>query len=137
MTHFRYKQSTGELFFVFSGDQVVGGLGRVEEVLKLGTGYSGKGVGKNSVAFQEVKEVGPIPQGLYGIGLPHDTKDHGPYVMNLTPHSDNKMFGRDNFLLHGDRIGAPGMASLGCPVLNPELRKIIGESSYKLLEVVA
>jgi hypothetical protein len=137
MAYFRFKQSTGELFFIANESQVEGGLGRVEIQLRLGSGYAGKGVAKNNPAFQQIKETGPLPQGTYEIGVPHNTDTHGPYVMNLTPKPENNMFGREAFLLHGDSIKKPGEASLGCPVLGPELRKIIGGSGYKILEVVA
>lgn len=131
MTTFTYKQSTGELFYS------PGGLSSVDPALRLGIGYAGNGLGKNNVQFQNVHNVGPIPQGTYTIGAftKHPTK--GPNVCKLYPWKKNEMFGRSAFLIHGDSITHPGMASEGCPTLGPSIREIIKDSSVKVLEVVA
>ncbi|HLW75686.1 MAG TPA: tlde1 domain-containing protein, partial [Bryobacteraceae bacterium] len=96
-----YRQSTGEM----SRDGIAAGIG-----------YSGFEAGKNNPAMQEVEETGPIPQGRYTIGEPEDLEGgpHGPFILRLTPDSGNQMFGRSGFLIHGDSIAQPGMASRGC-----------------------
>jgi hypothetical protein len=100
-----------------------------------GFGYSGSGHGKNNSEFQHVHNVGPIPRGFYEIGEPFDSDTHGPFCLRLTPFPENEMFGRDGFLIHGDSIKAPGMASQGCIILQPGVRHHIAESDDKILEV--
>lgn len=98
-------------------------------------GYSGKGEGKNNPAAQFKHNFGPIPRGEYQIGSPHDTMEHGPCVLQLLPSMDNKMFGRSGFLIHGDSLSAPGMASEGCVILNKATREAIVNSGDNVLEV--
>jgi hypothetical protein len=101
-----------------------------------GEGYSGFGEGKNNPALQTVHDVGPIPQGLYSIGPPHDTPTHGPHVMALTPAAGTNTFGRDGFLIHGDSIANPGTASHGCIILPRAIRDEIASSGDHQLQVV-
>ena len=66
--------------------------------------YSGSldGDGYNNAALSHVKNVGPLPEGMYTIeGPPYDHKEKGPYVLRLQPYSSNEMFNRDGFLIHG------------------------------------
>jgi hypothetical protein len=103
----------------------------------VGIGYSGAGPGRNNLSMQTVHKIGPIPIGSYTIGEPVDTNDHGPYVLQLQPDTDNEMFGRAGFLIHGDRKGQPpGNASQGCIILPRAIREQIGESGDNRLEVV-
>jgi hypothetical protein len=115
-----YRQSTGEWI---GGDF-------------SGTGYSGAPAGKNDPELQNVKDVGPIPQGRYTIGPAFDADPQGPVTMRLTPDPENEMFGRDGFLIHGDTDPA-GFASTGCIVLPLQVREQIASSDDKRLEVVA
>lgn len=103
----------------------------------VGFGYAGKGTGKNNPAMQSVHNVGPLPCGLYAIGDPVDTVTHGPFVLLLTPHEDNQMFGRSAFLIHGDSMVSLGNASEGCIIQNRLTRVHIAESGDKLLRVVS
>lgn len=100
------------------------------------SGYSGAGEGKNNPAMQDVCNVGPIPQGLYYIGPPRDTEEHGPYVLPLIPFPENDMRGRGGFLIHGDSIKSPGTASEGCIVLGRLYREAIYKSNDRVLKVV-
>lgn len=127
-----YKQSTGELF---SDDNSL-----------VGVGYSGGGtspenhlatVHKNDPSAQNIVDTGPLPQGYYTIGSPVNTVTHGPYVMALDPDTDNQMFGRDAFLIHGDSIPNPGYASDGCIILSRDIRVKIWESGDHRLQVVS
>jgi Protein of unknown function (DUF2778) len=114
-----YEQSTGDML------DPNGNL--------LAVGYSGAGAAKNNPAYQNVVDAGPIPQGEYMIGLPIDSPTHGPHAMPLTPSADNQMFGRDEFLIHGDSITNPGNASEGCIILPLFARERISESGdYEL-----
>src|SRR5436305_15310341 len=101
-----------------------------------GEGYSGFEEGKSNSAMQSVHDVGPIPQGLYQIGPPHDTPTHGPHVMALTPAAGTNTFGRDGFLIHGDSIANPGAASHGCIILPRTIRDEIAASGDHQLQVV-
>jgi Protein of unknown function (DUF2778) len=103
----------------------------------LGVGYSGKDWGKNQPATQSVQFVGPIPEGLYLIGLPRDTVTHGDFVLPLTPDPANRMFGRSKFLVHGDSIPNPGTASEGCIILPIIARRQIANSDDNLLQVIS
>jgi hypothetical protein len=78
--------------------------------------YAGNGAGKNNVAFAHVRNVGPIPPGVYAIGTAFFHPHAGPVTMRLTPQAGTNTFGRSGFLIHGDSIAKPGTASNGCPV---------------------
>ena len=90
------------------------------------TGYSGNGDGLNNAEMQDVKGVGPIPQGRYTIGAPHADAAVGPVAMRLTPAAGNEMFGRSDFLIHGDNYKMDHSASDGCIVLPHGARVEIG-----------
>ena len=118
-----FKQSTGELI---NADGV-----------SLAQGYSGKDVGKNNPYMQNIKETGPIPQGMYIIDAPEDSPKHGPFALPLTPYPTNEMFGRSEFLIHGDSIQHPGGASEGCVIMPRFVRDRIWESGDHDLQVIA
>lgn len=117
-----YKQTTGQLW---------------RNAVLIGLGYSGYPPGKNRPEFQQVHDVGPIPQGEWDIGPPHDTQTHGPHVMSLTPSQETETWGRSNFLIHGDSILSPGLASRGCVILARHIRDEISESGDHELQVIA
>jgi type VI secretion system (T6SS) effector TldE1-like protein len=99
-------------------------------------GYSGIGEGKNNPAMQNVKNVGPLPCGFYTIEPPVDSPEHGPYALPLVPDPNNTMFGRDDFMIHGDSIEHPGSASEGCIILERYARQVIWTSNDKILQVI-
>ncbi|MGE4482112.1 tlde1 domain-containing protein [Acidocella sp.] len=113
-----YSQSTGELS---------------ENGRLVGKGYSGTQGGRNNPAMQSVPNIGPIPQGSYTIGAPHDTTTHGPYVMRLTPVPGSVTFGRNGFLIHGDNRRHD--ASQGCIIMGPQIRHKIWASGDHRLQV--
>lgn len=117
----RYEQETGQLS---------------QNGVDVAIGYSGAGNGKNNPSMQDVKKIGPIPCGGYTIGEPHNTPTHGPYVLRLTPDTNNEMFGRDGFLIHGDSKEHPGQASEGCIIVPRAIREQIWDSGDTRLEVV-
>lgn len=116
-----FIQTTGEL---------------LKDGILIGVGYSGKGAAKNNPLMQDVHNVGPIPAGDYSIGQPYDTETHGPFVLPLTPDSKNKMFGRSQFLIHGDSILHPGEASEGCIIYGRIVRERINKSLDRRLSVL-
>jgi len=114
---------------------------RTGELQQNGTsidhGYSGAPDDKNNPADVSVKDHGPIPSGKYTICAPRDTTTHGPYVLPLQPDPSNEMYGRGSFLIHGDKIGAPGTASEGCIILSRPTREKIWQSNDPELTVTA
>jgi lipoprotein-anchoring transpeptidase ErfK/SrfK len=119
----QYEQSTGNL----SQD---GNL--------IATGYSGHGVGLNNADDEFLKNIGPIPQGVYTIGSPKEPIDIlGPIAMPLEPDPNNNMEGRDAFYIHGDNSEGNQSASNGCIILSHDIRTMINESDDKTLIVVA
>jgi len=117
-----YSQSTGDRSL--DGDWV-------------GTGYSGIGPGLNDPDQQDVPDVGPIPQGTYSIEAARDDETIGPISMPLTPYPANEMFGRDDFLIHGDTASMNHTASHGCIIMGPAIRGQIGASEDRTLIVTA
>jgi hypothetical protein len=116
---FIYHQATGKLTL---------------EGKDLGTGYAGRGEGKNNPDKEAVRNVGPIPRGLYTIGKARVFKKMTS-CFDLTPLG-HKALGRSGFLIHGDSRAAPGTASKGCIVLPLEVRKKIAASGVVKLRVV-
>lgn len=103
----------------------------------LAIGYSGSPAGINNPAMQEIRDVGPIPCGLWTVGAPYEDPKKGPFTMALTPSSDTNTFGRDEFRIHGDRKTGPlFQASEGCIILPLFARQRIWESDDHQLEVV-
>jgi len=101
----------------------------------VGSGYSGAPAGRNNPQMQQIRNIGPIPQGRYRIGTARNTDEHGPHVMDLTPIGHNA-FGRTEFLIHGERRnGPPGSASQGCIILGPVIRQQISASGDRELVV--
>ena len=89
-------------------------------------GYSGHGDGLNNPSMQNVKGIGPIPQGRYTIAPPHVDSTVGPVAMRLKPAAENEMFGRGDFLIHGYTSAMDHMASEGCIILSHSARVRIG-----------
>lgn len=97
--------------------------------------YSGGGDGQNNPALQHVHGVGPIPQGLYDIGKPEESRVTGHYIMRLTPRPGTNTYGRGDFEWHGDNTSHT--ASHGCIISPHDKREQIHESGDTLLEVVS
>ncbi len=119
----QYQQTTGQM--------------RDADGNLLATGYSGAGDDKNNPSAENISGKGPIPTGFYEIEKPafHDS-EKGPLVMRLIPDSDNEMYGRSGFMIHGDSIAAPGTASEGCIIMSHEARQTIADSEDCDLEIV-
>jgi hypothetical protein len=97
-----YSQSTGRL---------------TRNNIVAGTGYSGRGAGRNNGDMQRSRGTGPIPQGSYTIGAPFSHSHAGHYTMRLTPQHGTNTFGRNGLMIHGDSVRHPGQASEGCVIL--------------------
>ena len=117
-----YVQSTGELL---SADGALWGVG-----------YSGRAEGKNNPAAQHMRNVGPLPTGLYVMGAYYDDPGgKGPCVIPLTPAPSNNMLGRSGFLIHGDNKDHD--ASHGCIIMGPVVRRRISKLEDRELRVIA
>jgi hypothetical protein len=106
---FTYRQTTGQMVGVEFSAQ----------------GYSGRGPGLNNPAMQNVRNVGPLPQATYTIGLPHTHPKLGKVVMELIPDDDSQMFDRSGFFIHGDNAACNHTASDGCIELGHDPRVAI------------
>jgi hypothetical protein len=100
---FTYSQSTGLM---------------AHNGLVISRGYSGNGGGLNNPAFENVPRVGPCPQGRYTIGHAQTEPKLGPVAMVLTPDPVNAMYGRSDFLIHGDNAALDHTASEGCLIFD-------------------
>lgn len=118
----QYIQETGEL---------------LHDWIREGIGYSGFEEGKNNPEMQQIHDVGPIPCGVYRIGMPFDSETHGPFAMRLIQQSSTETFGRDRFLMHGDSKEHPGLASHGCIIMARGIREAVAGSGDDLLKVIA
>lgn len=114
----KYEQSTGNLYHN-------GAL--------IDQGYSGVLTNKNNPDRQQVRGMGPLPQGTYRIGA--TTSSKGPMTIELHQIS-GESFGRSLFRVHGERRHGPsGFASEGCIIMGPATRRLMRGSSEQL-EVV-
>lgn len=104
---------------------------------RVAKGYSGYEFGKNNPAMQDRVAVGPIPAGKWRIGSPRNSRNVGPYAMDLSPVAGTQTFGRSAFMIHGDSAKQPGKASRGCIILPRPIREMIWLSGDRDLTVVA
>ncbi|CAB4132809.1 Protein of unknown function DUF2778 [uncultured Caudovirales phage] len=107
----------------------------------VATGYAGGNCGKNpegvnNPAMQNISCVGPLPQGTYTLGVPKVSSKLGPFAIPLIPATQNKMFGRSAFFIHGDKASPPKSASEGCIILPRPIREQIYNSKDLTLVVV-
>jgi hypothetical protein len=100
----------------------------------LGKGYSGHGQGLNNPKLEMVHNLGPIPAGIWEIGLFFDDKHLGPCVAALRPTSQD-VFGRGGFFIHGDNKSMNHTASDGCIILSKTLREAIRDSGDNLIAI--
>ena len=121
-----YTQSTGNLTcHDTQGNEIVNH-----------NGYSGRNVsggvqGRNNPDAQNVRNIGPIPQGSYTLEADRPN-DGRPIAFPLTPDSDNNMYGRSGFMIHGDN--AQNDASQGCIIMLRDVRELLHEGDR--LEVI-
>jgi hypothetical protein len=94
------------------------GLVTMDDGAHVAMGWSGNGEGKCNPAMQHVRDVGPLPQGVYRIGPWQDHPHLGRMVAPLTQIA-GETFGRDDFLIHGPSMDPArrGQESKGCCVV--------------------
>lgn len=101
-------------------------------------GYAGGNCGKNPEGRNNpnldcVRQVGPLPRGMYTFGEPIDHPHLGKMAIPLIPDATNEMHGRSAFYEHGDN--KTGTASEGCIIMPLWVRKLVIASSDKRLLV--
>lgn len=112
-SYFVYSQSTGIMVKVVEG----------ESTTISTTGYSGAPGYVNQAAYESLGFKGPLPQGEYQITQVDNHR--GDKTIDLSPSSDNVMFGRNNFLIHGDNGKNNFSASEWCIILDNAARTAI------------
>lgn len=112
----------------------------------VGQGWAGHLTGNDNPSMEDIKNVGPLPEGSYTIGDPLDGTSLGPLAFPLTPAITNKEYGRSDFFIHGAALTHPEMSSDGC-IIQPHVARIyvaakikgtpFPESPFRQLQVVA
>ena len=103
----------------------------------IANGYSGRESGKDNPAYQSTPGFGPIPVGLYTIGIARHHPQLGQLAIPLKPDANNQMYGRSGFWIHGDSSKHPGEGSEGCICLPHDARAAIAASSDRRLTVIS
>ncbi|MEM5311264.1 tlde1 domain-containing protein [Paraburkholderia sp. JHI869] len=116
-----YSQSTGRL---------------TRNGVTTGTGYSGRGAGRNNGSMQRSRGAALIPRGTYTISAPFHHNHAGNYTMRLTPQLGTNTFGRSGFMMHGDSARHPDEASEGCVIQSYSARHQVWTSGDRTLQVV-
>jgi hypothetical protein len=101
-----------------------------QEVIRNPGVYAGAGEGRNNPALQNVRNTGPIPQGMWNVNHVAQTLQGHPHsnVLHLQPAPGTQTHDRDRFRMHGDyRTTDPrhGNASAGCPIVPPDTRSAL------------
>ena len=131
VTNATYEQDTG----VFTIWAVIDDGGN-ERCLYECSGYAGRGDHKNRPASECRRGEGPLPRGVYRVGVPQEHPRLGPVAFPLYPFGSNRMCGRSGFWIHGDSRRNPGNASHGCIILNRVAREAIIEFNVRTVEVL-
>lgn len=120
--HLTYSQGTGDISYGMS---------------LLGAGWAGRGPGKRNPGWEHIRCEGPLPRGWYTIEPWEENHGRlGDMVAPLTPDSENEMFGRNDFWIHGPSHAHYGQESMGCIVLPHILRHAVKATGATRLEVV-
>lgn len=116
-----YSQSSGRLWD-YRGQHVA-------------SGYSGFEEGKNNPKLEALKNVGPIPRGMWVITGLYNSDSVGPFALKLEPCGHNALM-RDYFRMHGQSKSNWGRASKGCMIFPRSIRERVWNSGDKLLLVI-
>lgn len=120
-----YSQSSGALWLADSKN------GRAF----VAYGYSGKGSGQNQPGSEAIRSHGPIPGGMWriGVAIVHPTLGQAAIPLSPVGHSAH---GRSGFYIHGDNRKADRSASSGCIILPWNVRQCIIACCCRALEVI-
>src|SRR4051812_39777967 len=104
-TMYCYIQSSGKVYYQGPGYTNL-----------IAQGYSGYGDHKNNPDSQCFQDLGPIPRGIWTIGLLEDFTTSGGQIIHnclrLTPQPATNVCQRSGFWIHGGN--ASGTSSEGC-----------------------
>ena len=103
--------------------------------LLITRGYSGGGEGLNNPKLEAVKNIGPIPRGMWVLSCLYDSKSVGPHAIVLEPSGHNALE-RTYFRIHGDNRHMNKTASEGCVILPRPIREKVWNSGDKLFLVI-
>lgn len=108
----------------------------------VSSAYAGGNVGKNPDGVNNpddegLKNIGPLPEGLYTCGEPVEHSKLGAFAIPLHPDPSNDMQGRGDFYLHGDTAALNHSASEGCIIAPRPTRNAVWASSDHQIQVVA
>lgn len=110
-----YSQSTGRLYLCDS-----------EDVRALvATCYSGAIGHQNRTESEGLVARGPIPRGVWRIGVAHSHRRLGRVSIPLEAADPKTALGRSGFYIHGDNARGDGSASSGCIIAPVAARRII------------
>jgi hypothetical protein len=103
-------------------------------------GYAGGNCGKNPEGINNpddegLKNIGPLPEGIYTFGTPVEHSQLGAFAIPLIPDPANNMLGRGGFYLHGDTVQYQS-ASEGCIIQPRPTRDACWASPDHQLQVV-
>lgn len=100
--------------------------------------WSGHGQAHNNPAMEKVQKIGPLPAGIYGIGVLEAQHGHlGRDVMALTPLPGTNTFGRSAFYMHGDSDGDVDFsASEGCIIAPHNIRILVNAMTDRRIKVI-
>ena len=100
-------------------------------------GYAGAPGAVNDPGTQHIRNVGPLPRGLYRMLSAVTHPRLGPVAIRLEPDRHNEMFDREDFWIHGDNRRNNRSGSKGCPVMLRPVRLSLDASVDRWLVVVA
>lgn len=105
---------------------------------QVAIGWAGNHEGKNNPDMQQVRCVGPLPQGTYKVEPWIERHPHlGPFVAPLTQVA-GETYGRGDFFIHGPSVGSNfGQESKGCIVIARSMRLHVMELAPDFIEVKA
>jgi Protein of unknown function (DUF2778) len=104
-------------------------------------GYAGGNCGKNPEGVDNpddegLRNIGPLPEGLYTLGTPIQHSKLGVFAIPLIPDPSNDMKGRSDFFMHGDLAGEYQAASEGCIIQPRTTRDACWASTDHQIQVV-
>lgn len=106
---------------------------------QLALGWAGNHEGKNNPDMQQVRCVGPLPQGTYKVEPWISQHPHlGPDVAPLTQVA-GETYGRGDFFIHGPSVASDryGEESKGCIVIPRPMRQAVEAAAPDFILVTA
>lgn len=106
---------------------------------QVAIGWAGNHEGKNNPDMQQVRCVGPLPQGTYKVEPWIERHPHlGPFVAPLTQVA-GETYGRGDFFIHGPSQNQAkyGQESEGCIVIPRSMRLHVRDLGPDFIEVKA